>query len=780
MEPATATTETMQAELQRLDLQFSLEEKRAALAALKCESSVLREAWGDVVSYQDYIDGFGWSGYGMPQYQGPPATVDDKAEGRNRPVFETEQELAGIRRRARWISNIDAIACGLIETLTNYTVGKGATYIAKARPHREVSKPVLDAIQDIIDETIENNRFCNDLDRELVQRAEVDGEYFLGVFEHDARAILRTIEPEQITEPQSPRPIEDHLGCDHFASCWKFGVHTPASDVQMPLGYYVNWSNSGSDWDYIAAHDLLHVKRNVWRNVKRGLSSFHAVDRWLDRSAKLLKNTAEGAAIQSAIAYIRETAAGVTGAQASTLATQRRDATHKTPRSPSGFRETAVTRIEGPSVVTVPAGQQYKSGPLGSERAPNFMAVVQGVLRFAGARWSMPEFMISGDASNANYASTLVAESPFVKATESRQAAHLECHVRMFWRAVEIAKRRFPVIAAVPLQTLKRLVEIWPEAPAIATRDPEKETNRNKSLVDGGIMARKTWAAREGLDLEQEIKSGAKSQDCQCGPGLGGQPFDPQLPMREAFCPTGEGGGIDNSCGSGEGGGPASELASKIRKNRWPKKKQQIEAEKAGIDYAELKKEIARQEAEQNPRSANPKLSQDEKEQAARERAAAKQREDEQIRAAEKEQQAQLSRIAKHSQSLAREVDGMGMLKDRTPAQVKAYADAAISWESAEPEREAIRYAVSEFEKQGVKLSQRGNNFSWYGTTGDGLSVRVADHLGFDPHDVEIIYDAEKPPTRKQAAAQLAAAIEDAGIAGRVPESAVRAWKEYP
>ena len=31
----------------------------------------------------------------------------------------------------------------------------------------------------------------------------------------------------------------------------------------------------------------------------------------------------------------------------------------------------------------------------------------------------MPEYMVSGDASNANYASTLVAESPFVKARQA-------------------------------------------------------------------------------------------------------------------------------------------------------------------------------------------------------------------------------------------------------------------------------------------------------------------------------------------------------------------------
>ena len=49
-----------------------------------------------------------------------------------------------------------------------------------------------------------------------------------------------------------------------------------------------------------------------------------------------------------------------------------------------------------------------------------FLSVSQGVLRTVLARWAAPEFM-SGDGSNGNFSSSLVAGGPFVRAVEARQ-----------------------------------------------------------------------------------------------------------------------------------------------------------------------------------------------------------------------------------------------------------------------------------------------------------------------------------------------------------------------
>ena len=43
------------------------------------------------------------------------------------------------------------------------------------------------------------------------------------------------------------------------------------------------------------------------------------------------------------------------------------------------------------------------------------MTVLQAELRAIASRLVMPEFMLTSDASNANYASTMVAEGPAVQ-----------------------------------------------------------------------------------------------------------------------------------------------------------------------------------------------------------------------------------------------------------------------------------------------------------------------------------------------------------------------------
>ena len=51
----------------------------------------------------------------------------------------------------------------------------------------------------------------------------------------------------------------------------------------------------------------------------------------------------------------------------------------------------------------------------------------------------MPEFMLSSDASNANYASTMVAETPAVRMFERLQAQQVEDDRAVFCRVIRNA-----------------------------------------------------------------------------------------------------------------------------------------------------------------------------------------------------------------------------------------------------------------------------------------------------------------------------------------------------
>jgi hypothetical protein len=117
----------------------------------------------------------------------------------------------------------------------------------------------------------------------------------------------------------------------------------------------------------------------------------------------------------------------------------------------------------------------------------------------------MPEYMISGDASNANFASTMVSESPFVKSCEAKQAFYVEHFRRLLWRVVEYASKagqlgnEFRNLAAI-----QQRVCLDVEPTQLVVRDPQQATGIRQTLHAAGILSRQTWSAQENLDWNQE------------------------------------------------------------------------------------------------------------------------------------------------------------------------------------------------------------------------------------------------------------------------------------
>ena len=76
-----------------------------------------------------------------------------------------------------------------------------------------------------------------------------------------------------------------------------------------------------------------------------------------------------------------------------------------------------------------------------SETAPvdKNVAAIQAELRAAAAALAMPEYMLSGDACNANFSSTMVAEGPAVKTFEEMQADLIEADVEIMERQIVLA-----------------------------------------------------------------------------------------------------------------------------------------------------------------------------------------------------------------------------------------------------------------------------------------------------------------------------------------------------
>ena len=114
---------------------------------------------------------------------------------------------------------------------------------------------------------------------------------------------------------------------------------------------------------------------------------------------------------------------------------------------------------------------------------------MQAELRAIASRLVMPEFMLTSDASNANYASTMVAEGPAVKMFERLQAEQIADDLEVMWRVVANAVRA----GRLPAEALTA-IEIQVGPPTLAVRDPLEEAQVAQIEFAHGILSPQTWA----------------------------------------------------------------------------------------------------------------------------------------------------------------------------------------------------------------------------------------------------------------------------------------------
>jgi hypothetical protein len=456
-------------------------------------TEILESTWGKPIDPRELHDSdWDFPRRGMTGYA--TGRIEDHTGGKNRPVFETESDLDCIRAAADVLCETSPAAIAALKNLTNFVIGPGFVYSAAPKAKRDCPKELPLAVQAIIDEFLEANDWCGDRERELFAISRRHGESFLSVVDAGGQAAVRNIAAARVKEPRGLPPYE---------RSYTFGIETPADDLEKVLGYWVQWDSLDGQLEFTEAETVEHIKINVDRGIKRGVSDFFAVDPDLESARTLLRAMIKGGSIQASIAYIVEHVAGTTATQIENLrtnnATLKYDQTYQT-----GTVTQYQKQLKAGQRLDVGKGQVYKGSPLASGEAANaYVTILQAGLRSIGSRWCMPEYMISGDASNANYASTMVAESPFVRNCEVEQAFYKRKFLRIIWAAVKIAADAGR-IEGYRFEQVKRLVEIQVECPPVAARKAKEETERNKLLKEAGVLSDKTFAGREGLDYEQE------------------------------------------------------------------------------------------------------------------------------------------------------------------------------------------------------------------------------------------------------------------------------------
>lgn len=454
--------------------------------------------------------------------------IEDRQDGKFLPVYETEEDLRLIRGHCRLLSQFDGVAIGANESLANYVLGKaGFDFTIQAAKGQELGAELGPRLQALVDLIVESLGLRDTFARELHQRSREDGEAAAAIEFQGGKFSALSIEPAQIVEPANSRPLEDWLGCsEEYQSSWTFGIHTKHRQPANPLGFHVVYDGAGVDWDYVPFDRMIWLKRNTYRNAKRGVSDFYPVLEDMRAETKLAGNMVTGASLQAAIAWIEEHPAGTTQGQVQGLAGALAEGQVTRPGQ-SGQRTVKTQRFDKGTVLRPSPGKTYKPGPMGAERNAGFVEVASFILRRIGIRWVFPEYMISGDASNANFSSTLVAESPFVKAREADQNFYAAAFKDAVLKALKLGYEAniYGVNDAAQgesWESIRRLFEIKVDPPAVATRDIDKLTTAVKAQMDLGVLSPKTGATLLGLDLDEERKLGAKPAVVAGGFGGGG------------------------------------------------------------------------------------------------------------------------------------------------------------------------------------------------------------------------------------------------------------------
>lgn len=394
--------------------------------------------------------------------------------------YRTEADLDALRQRCRKLLIENEFALSGHENRISYLVGNG--HRCSILPAAEADTRLREVCTRVREEW---ERFCDRQDwaarqQEIVLRLDRDGECFVRSFPvaaEQGRLALRFLDPEEVRTPPGQRRPEA-----------AFGILTPPGDPETFLGCFAGNA-------FLPAAEVQHRKANVDRHARRGVPLFYPVLANLDRAEKLLQAMSTLVRTQASVAVIRKhsqaaaaTVQAFADRQAFSVRTNRQGETQRRQKLRPG------------TIVDIPAGMDYQFPTIGVN-AGQLVAVLQAELRAIAARLVMPEFMLSQDASNNNYASALVAEGPAVKHFRRVQAAL----VREDDRLREHFLQRL-VRTGVLADEDRRRIRFAVEPPALEVRDGLAEARKNEILFRNGIKSRETWRMELGLDPEDESR----------------------------------------------------------------------------------------------------------------------------------------------------------------------------------------------------------------------------------------------------------------------------------
>lgn len=388
--------------------------------------------------------------------------------------------------RALWLEN--EFALGAHTNRVNYTVGEGLRWrlvpIDAASENPIETRQVVGALDRFLAEC-DPDGFAK-VGQEGVWRADRDGESFLDATPPRATDLplqVRFREPEDLTTPLNRQNVN-------------LGIETEPNDVRTVLGYYFDGAEGGDDpaprpplrGNAIAG--IVHIRLNVALNSLHGWPTMHPIRRNLARAERLLRNMSYVAALQAAIALIRKHDTA-TRAEIEAFLAQGQDLA--TVNQTTG-RETSHRYLPPGSIIDAPRGTTYEA-PVSSVNAANNVEIHRRELQACAARLCMAEFMFSGDASGAPYASALVAEGPVSKMFRALQVEHGHHQKRL----VNAGLRYEQYVGRISTGVLEKYTLVV-HYPPVTVRDQLQEEQRRQIQRSAGVLSVQSWRGQVDLD----------------------------------------------------------------------------------------------------------------------------------------------------------------------------------------------------------------------------------------------------------------------------------------
>lgn len=368
----------------------------------------------------------------------------------------TQQQREDNLDRARKLARENPHARQILAILENYVVGPGLDL-----HHKPDNARADQDWQDFIEANETHFSY-----REFARRVWRDGEAFLRVFPAMATPQVRFIDPERI---RSSHDFPDSEG-----------ILTAADDVE-DIHAYTTIDRDGTVDEIIPADEVLHCKINADSNTKRGDSLFTAIAHTLDCYSEWTHTELHARKLQASIVLWRK----VQGSPSQVAALA--DALKKDDKTYVGVPNETVRQENfrpGGIITTNHATELEFLQPRTNIR--DAVPLGRMLLLATAAGVSLPEFMLTSDASNANYSSTMIAEGPAVKVFSGWQE-FFGLHLTRLWRMVMGRRSTRPT---------------W-QYPELVNRDRHQEREADAQLVDRRVISRAEAARRDRADPDE-------------------------------------------------------------------------------------------------------------------------------------------------------------------------------------------------------------------------------------------------------------------------------------